>query len=127
MTEDSMIERLGQDLSPESEQKLSKLPALSKILTDLQGKAPGFVTTMLLQFKEQSWKALNSFVHAGIHPVKRMETGFPVQLIEQLIRNSNGLALMAANQCAFLLGGKDAVKEVRATQKRHLGCFQVRF
>ena len=37
--------------------------------------APAVAYQVLSSFKESSWGALNSYVHAGIHPLKRHSKG----------------------------------------------------
>ena len=49
---------------------------------------------MLTEFRDVQWKALNSYVHAGIHALQRHGSGYPVQLIEQINKSSNGLLTM---------------------------------
>lgn len=65
----------------------------------------------LSRFKDNSWKALNSYVHTGIHPIRQHSEGYPVKLIYDVLPNANRLALMSAMQ-AFVLSGeqKDVLK-----------------
>lgn len=49
---------------------------------------------MFAHFKDVTWSAMNSFVHGGIHPLRRLEEGFPLPLALQILRNSNGLVTM---------------------------------
>ena len=41
------------------------------------------------------WRALNSYVHAGLHPNARLTGGFFEALAQQLVLNSNGLLHLA--------------------------------
>lgn len=50
--------------------------------------------------------ALNSFVHGGIHALRRHQEGFPVQIVRQLIECSNGLVTIAAMMLAILTGDR---------------------
>ena len=60
----------------------------------MDGKAPEIAVSILLEFKEYSWKPLSSYVHGGIHAMRRREKGYPVPLLEQVVRASNGVTLM---------------------------------
>jgi hypothetical protein len=53
----------------------------------------------LEEIRENQWKAMNSLVHGGIHPLQRMDA-FPVELAAQVVRNSNGIAHIA---CRLLM------------------------
>ena len=58
----------------------------------------------LNRFKENSWKAMNSYAHAGIHPLKRHADGYPTKLATNVAKNANGLAVLAAMQTSVLSG-----------------------
>ncbi len=59
---------------------------------------------MLGQFNKMQRNALNSFVHGGIHALRRHEEGYPVQLVRQLVECSNGLVTIGAMLLAILSG-----------------------
>src|SRR6185369_2871796 len=101
----------------ESEQHAKNLPSVAEMMGALSTKAPPPAYQALANFKESSWKALNSFVHAGIHPLQRQDAGYPVQLVEQILRNCNGLAVVTGMQAAVLTGSQQLVREVGALQR----------
>nr|WP_252374167.1 hypothetical protein [Xanthomonas citri] len=68
-----------------------------------------------LDFKKYSWAALNSFVHAGAHALHRLRTGFPLELVELVVKQSNALVVMAHMQVAITTGSQDAVRWVATT------------
>ncbi len=82
------------------------------MLEALATKAPAGLVKPLQQFSGVSWKALNSFVHAGLHPLHRLDDGFPIQLAQQLVRNSNGLLHMSYRLLATLAGRPDLMDTV---------------
>jgi len=92
---DREVERLTDSLSSESELAAKNLPSTSEMLRSLDGPAPSALLEPLRQFRAVSWHSLNSYVHAGIHPIARSTTGFPQALAMQVIRNSNGLLHLA--------------------------------
>lgn len=119
---DVMISKLLTTLSPDSEQAAKNLPQTAEMMTDLSTKAPLQAYDALDRFKENSWKALNSYAHAGIHPLRRHEEGYPIELLNSVLRNSNGLAIVAGMQTAVLSGRQALVKEVLAIGLAHPSC-----
>jgi hypothetical protein len=97
---DSQISRLAVELDPDSQQAAKNLPGAEKMLLELQRALDvhphiaGLVVP-LGQIREASWSAMNSFVHTGIHPLRRTAKGFPVSLADQVVRNSNAMMQLA--------------------------------
>jgi hypothetical protein len=108
---EAQVAKLATLLTLETEQEAKNLPSVWGMMEALATKAPPQAYQMLSNFKESSWKALNSYVHAGLHPLRRQESGYPVRLVEQILRNGNGLALTAGMQGA-----------IPALQKTHRQC-----
>ena len=119
------VEKLATALVAESEQAAKNLPSVAGMMQVLSVKAPSRPYQALANFKVNSWKPLNSFVHAGIHPLQRQQAGYPVPLIEQILRNCNGIAIVAAMQAAVLTGNPVLVSQVGALQKSHSQCLPV--
>ena len=119
------VEKLASTLAVETEQEAKNLPLVAEMMAALSTKAPPPAYQALASFKENSWKALNSFAHAGIHPLQRQESGYPTRLVEQILRNCNGLAVVAAMQAAVLTGSQQFVSQVGAMQKTHHQCLPV--
>jgi hypothetical protein len=113
---DAHIEKLSSALTPEAEQGAKNLPLVNDMVASLPGKAPAVAYQVLSNFKSSSCAALNSYVHAGIHPLKRHDAGYPTKLIEQVVKNSNGLAIVAGMQAAVLTGHQRLVHEVGKLQ-----------
>lgn len=59
------VGKLGATLAVEAEQEAKHLPLVAEMMVALSTKAPYPAYQALANFKENSWKALNSFVHAG--------------------------------------------------------------
>lgn len=104
---DLQVGKMTAPLSTESEQMAKNLPGAQEMLAALSGKAPIGLTKPLQEFQAVSWKALNSFVHGGIHPLRRVTEGFPQQLGEQVVRNSNGLMHLGYRLLSSLSGSQD--------------------
>lgn len=109
-------------LTPATENEASKLPMLTAMLAAIVGKAPPAAMQMPRQFEDVHASALNSVVHGGIHPVKRLAEGYPVPLLMQVVRNSNGL-LTGTGMLLAILSGKAAVaQQMAAIQPAFADC-----
>jgi hypothetical protein len=98
------VDKLNRPLDLDSEQAAKNLDGPEKMLDALKARA-GFhpqlmgLVIPLDEIRENQWKAMNSFVHGGIHPLQRTEA-FPVELAAQVVRNSNGISHIA---CRLLM------------------------
>jgi hypothetical protein len=101
---DAAVERLAAELTDEMAKKAEKMPMLLEMPSKLEGKAPAEPLSMLLEFKQYSWKPLSSFIHGGIHAINRHSKGYPVLLLEQALRASNGVSLMVGMLLVILSG-----------------------
>jgi hypothetical protein len=114
---DKKIENTFSTLS-ELSQSADQKPNNAEMIKALEGKAPEQAVLMFKEFRDVQWKGLNSYVHGGIHAMQRHGSGYPVQLIEQIIKSSNGLLTMAA----ILTGNPAITKDITRIQRRHKDC-----
>ena len=119
---EAKISKLSAALSTESEQAAKNLPQIAEMMGDLSSKAPPPAYDALNRFKDNSWKALNSYAHAGIHPLRRHEDGYPEGLVESVFRNANGLAIVSGMQTAVLSGRQPLVREILSLGLAHPSC-----
>jgi hypothetical protein len=101
---EDQVNKLATDLNQETEQAAKNLPMAAEMMAVLETKAPPPAYSALARFKDNSWKALNSYAHAGIHPLRRHADGYPSLLLEGVAKNANGLAVVAAMQASVLSG-----------------------
>lgn len=101
---DDHVRKLTASLTETSEQEAKRLPGPSEMLERVIASTPVGLHDPLVQFHRSSWRALNSYVHAGIHPMARASGGFPIDMAEQITRLSNGLVHLAYRLQASLLG-----------------------
>ncbi|MBH3362211.1 hypothetical protein I5Q29_04205 [Pseudomonas sp. URMO17WK12:I11] len=87
------------------------------MLEQIGKTAPEQASRMLLSFKQTNYHAMNSFVHSGIHPLRRHAEGYPVQLIQDVLRNSNGLNVMTLQMGLILSGNPRFNGAIRAVQE----------
>lgn len=123
---DASVEKLAAPLSPESERAAKNLPSAREMIDDI-GRcvpecAPAAAHLMLVRFKDMSWHAMNSFVHGGIHPLRRHAEGFPVDLATTIVRNSNGLLTMTGMALAVLTGDQRITESMSRIQPEFADC-----
>lgn len=116
------LSKLTTILSLESEQTAKNLPQTAEMMQALAKKAPPEAYNALSRFKENSWKPLNSYVHAGIHPIRRHNDGYPAQLVHDVLRNANGLAVVGCMQAAVLSGQQSLQPSILALAAKHPAC-----
>jgi len=100
-------------------------PSNEKMIKAMQGKAPEQAVMMFTEYRDVQWRALNSYVHGGIHVLQRHGAGYPEQLIKEIIKSSNGLLSMTAMMAAILTGNQVIAKDVSKIQSRHKECLPV--
>lgn len=116
------VEKLMCELTAETANKANKLPMLSEMLDKLEGKAPKEALSMLLEFKEYSWKPLSSYIHGGIHAITRHSKGYPLPLLEQVLKISNGISVMVGMLLVILHGGGQKVGLLPQIQIKYANC-----
>lgn len=119
---DEQIDRLVAPLDATAEKAASKLPMTKRMLDEIVGKAPHAAVEMLTHFKDVNAPALHSFVHGGIHAIQRGLTGYPVELLANVVRSSNGLYTMAGMLLAILSGDEALAKRMSTIQPRFADC-----
>lgn len=116
------ISKLTADLSIESEQAAKNMPQIAQMMQALEKTGPQYAYDALIRFKDNSWKALNSYAHAGIHPIKRHHEGHPIRLLHDVLRNTNGLAVMSCMQAVVLSGQQPLQRTVLDIAGKHSAC-----
>lgn len=99
------VDRLDITLDQDAESLAERLPKLHEMLAAIGRHAPRGLSWPLAEFNTYHRRALNSFVHGGIHALSRRQSGFPVELAIQLIKVSNALQHLAYRLLAELGGG----------------------
>ncbi|WP_372438136.1 hypothetical protein ACCM60_12965 [Pseudomonas chlororaphis subsp. aureofaciens] len=116
---DQQVETLVAPLTLEAEHRAKKLPMFSQMLREIVERAPVQASGILLDFKDVNSHAMNSFVHSGIHPLSRYSEGYPPELIQSGIQNSNGLNVMTLQLGVILTGDPCLAGTVRAVQEKY--------
>lgn len=113
---DLQVETLGSPLTLEAEHAAKKMPMFAAMLNQFVEKAPEQASSMLLNFKEVNYHAMNSFVHSGIHPLRRHAEGYPAVLVQDVLRNCNGLNMMTLQMGVILSGDPRFYDAIRTVQ-----------
>ena len=119
---DIAVSKMAAELTQEGVKRAEKLPMLSEMLNKLEGKAPTEALTMLLEFKEYSWRPLSSFIHGGIHAINRHGEGYSPPLIENLLKQSNGVSTMVGMLLVILHGGGAQKGKITKIQAEFADC-----
>lgn len=120
---DSDAELMVAELTDETTKRASKIPMLSKMLDEIEEKAPHAPIGHFREFKHYSWRPLSSFVHGGIHAVNRHGRGFPTELVFTLVLHSNGLLGMAGNLLLILGGVPPEAGTMASIYRDYADCF----
>ena len=116
------ISKLTATLNLESEQAARNMPQVAKMMQDICTKAPPQAYDALSRFKDNSWKALNSYAHAGIHPMRRHQEGYPLPLLQDVLRNTNGLGVISCMQAVVLSDQQPLQRALLDLVAKHQAC-----
>jgi len=120
------LSKLTAELTHDSAKRANKMPMLSEMINQLKQKAQKNAVDPVIEFKEQQWKPLSSYVHGGLHAIDRHSKGYPLPLIEQALKSSNGLVSLAAILGSILTGKQYLIKESFKLHDTYLGCFMIK-
>jgi len=119
---DDYVEKVSTDLNSETEQAAKNMPSVAMMMGALSGKAPHEAVEALSRFKNSSWRALTSYAHAGLHAISRHRDGYPANLIENVLRNANGLGVVGYFQLVGICGRQPLQRDVLAIAAHFPGC-----
>lgn len=119
------IAKLDRNLDEESERIAKNLPGLMDMLAAVEKLAPHGLSAPLTEFNHYHRHALNSFVHGGIHPIRRSMDGFPLALVHKLIVMSNGLLHLAYRIMADLSSSQARMNNVTRLYIEFADCLPV--
>lgn len=123
---DGEVEKLSNSLTLDTEQAAKNLPNATTMMAELVKKAPASPVEALREFMDYNWKALNSYAHAGIHPVRRHMEGYPPVLIREALLNVNGMLMLTAMQASILTGVPGLQRQVLEVGERYPAVLRVK-
>ena len=112
---ENWVTKLSEPLTMESAKRANEGEGLTEMLKQLEAEpdAPAGIVAQLREFKEVAWKAMSSYTHGGLHPLSRTMSGYPAQLIYDVIRNGNAVVALSAQLLAILSGNPENMAPVR--------------
>lgn len=120
---DKDVAVLAGELTPESERLANKLPMAADMVKKLDSSAvPNGVHAIMAGYKEAMLKELHSFLHVGIHPLKRHTAGYPEPLLRQIAANANGLLIATGATLAILAGSRASMRRMNELQREFADC-----
>ncbi len=119
---DAELAKLSAALDISAEHTAKNSPGVVEMLKDVGKTAPPGLAVPLQEFHDNSRHALNSFVHTGIHALRRAQEGFPVPLAMQLVQMSNGLLHFAYRMLASLTGSQARMDAVTRAYAEFADC-----
>lgn len=96
------LDRLVAPLTLQSQQAAKKLPGVPEMLEKLEASGPRGAAALLGRARERLNDGLNSFVHGGIHPFARYQGGYPIDLLMDVLKNSNAMSMLSLNVLSAL-------------------------
>ena len=101
---DAWVEKLSEQLTLENAKRANEGSMLAEMLKQLESNpsSPAPIVEQLKQYRDVTWRALNSFSHGGLHPLSRTLTGYPAQLTYDVVRNSNAVLALTTQLASIL-------------------------
>ncbi|NMF96177.1 hypothetical protein GPA27_02045 [Aromatoleum toluolicum] len=124
---DSWVGKLSEPLTEDSARRSNKIPMPAVMFEELRQspEAPQPVVQQLEEYSEVTWRALSSYNHGGLHPLSRVTSGFPAQLVFDVQRNSNAMLALSAQLLTILTGVPSAMEPVRRLHVEFADCLPI--
>lgn len=124
---DTWIEKFSRPLTEETAEATKDALMLDKMLKGLRSSepAPRALLDQLEACRDVMWKVLNSYNHGGFHPFARFQTGYPLRLSYDVLRNSNAMVSLASQLAAIVTGDRQAMLPVRTLHTDFADCLPI--
>ena len=120
---DVQLEKLTPDVTMLSAAAAQNMPQAGDMTKAIDLTAPVPLASALAGFRGNSWKALNSYAHAGLHPIHHHEVGYAEFLFDAMAKNANGLAMLCAMHVASLTEHEPFMQHIHSLQFAYSECF----
>lgn len=122
---DSQIEELSMPLTNKNFLNSNNMVlSTNEMLDDLEKKAPVGLHTRIIQLRQNSTKALSSFVHNDVHAIELIKTGFPINIILNVLKQSNNVLHMSYTVLAIMENNEDLYNITLYLAKKYPECLQ---
>lgn len=124
---DGWVRKLSEPLTEDSARRSNSIPMPAAMFEDLRrcSEAPQPVIQQLEEYSEVTWKALSSYTHGGLHPLSKVASGFPAQLVFDVQRNSNAMLALSTQLLSILTGDPSAMAPVRRLHVEFADCLPI--
>ena len=122
---DTWVEKLSEPLTVESAKRANEGLMLAEMLMEKSSTAPAAIVEQLKQYRDVTWKAMNSYAHGGLHPLSRTLAGYPAELTYDVVRNSNAIVALATQLIAILTGDPRNMEHVRRFHVEYADCLPI--
>lgn len=121
---DHEVAALAAPLTAGTSRAAKSLPMSADLLSAVEQSpnAPPPLKRALREFRSTSWEALNSYVHSGIHPLRRMGAGHPTQDLVNAVLASNALNYATFMLLATMYGSDELANDVNVIVSGHPEC-----
>jgi len=96
-------------------------PSVPNMLAVMAAKLPQ-IAGMLAELKGGAWAPMHSYVHGGVRPIVQSLAGVTAYQVSAVLRNANGLGLLAMNAMAIASGDPTLQGAIRQLQLDFLDC-----
>lgn len=124
---DLWVTKLSQPLTLAAQQQANEGPMMAEMLKqlDAQPDAPKHIVGQLKEYRDVTWKVLNSFSHGGIHPLSKNVSGYPPKLIYDALRNSNAVMSLTTQLLVIMTGDESNMVPVRRFHMEFADCLPI--
>jgi len=124
---DTWIEKLSRPLNKETAEAAKDALMVAEMLKGLRKSetVPSGLLDQIETCRNVMWKALNSYNHGGFHPLARFQTGYPLQLSYDVLRNSNAMLAIASQLAAIVTGDPQNMVPVRTLHTDFADCLPI--
>lgn len=119
---EGQLAKLTAELGLDTELAAKGLPGVSEMLVAVEATAPTGLAQPLTTLYRTSRHAMNSFVHAGLHPLYRVRTGYPEPQAVAVVRFSNAVGFLACRLAASLSNSQPLMDRVTGLSQEFADC-----
>lgn len=124
---ETWVDKLSEPLTLENAKRANEGLGLADMMKQLESspQSPKPLIEQLKDYKDASWKAMNSYAHGGLHPLSRTIRGYPVQLTVDVVHNSNAIVALAGQLASILTGNPRNMGPVRKFHADFADCLPI--
>lgn len=95
-------------------------PPVDSMLQSIRGRHPTWLFESLERLKQQTWRAMHSYVHGGVRPFAQALSPMPGHELAGVVINANGMLLLATQ--IYRMSAGAASPSLASLQQAHARC-----